>query len=422
MNRLPTALFFSPLAASLLFTASAGAQQFDKTVIARGLASPTGIAVDPSGAVYVTEVPTPGMGGGANRVARLMPDGSLVTVSMGEPEPVNVTADGSGNLYWTCRTAGVIRRRDRSGSVRTWRTALHAPTGVSAPVGSARVYYTQVPTPGVPGSRGGMNSVDYVLTMTGQAVNLSGGEPEPVDVVADALDNVYWTCRTAGVILRYDARSSTVSKLLTGLHRPTGIALDAIGNLYFTEVPSPGIGGADNKVWKFDLARSSLTLVSIGEPEPVDIAVTADGQRVYWTCRSAGVVIMAMPGAEQPMVDGASTVAPGRSAVFALHATGAGGAMYFAASSLGLGPIDVAGRNLSLDPDPLFFATLGGTTPIATGYMGRLDPNGTAAALLAIPAIHELSGLQIHTAFGVFDPTAPMGIGALSDTHVARIE
>ena len=75
-----------------------------------------------------------------------------------------------------------------------------------------------------------------------------------------------------------------------------GIAIDREDrNLYFTEVPTPGVGGMNggqNKVWRYDLKTGVKTLVNSGDPEPTDVAVSRNGT-IYWTCTSAGVIVEA---------------------------------------------------------------------------------------------------------------------------------
>jgi hypothetical protein len=124
---------------------------------------------------------------------------------------------------------------------------------------------------------------------------LSQGEPEPADIAASGDGVLYWTCKTAGVILTRD-EAGVISLLLSGLDNPVGIALDDQRDLlYWTEVPTPGMSGANggrNKVWEYNLRTGLKTLVNSGDPEPTDIAVAANG-RIYWTCTSAGVIVEA---------------------------------------------------------------------------------------------------------------------------------
>jgi streptogramin lyase len=151
-----------------------------------------------------------------------------------------------------------------------------------------------VPTPGVPGSQGGRNGV-FALAK-GEIQTLSLGEPEPNDVVRTLDGTVYWTCTSAGVILQRSPQG-TVSLLLGGLDHPLGITADRAGNLYFTEVPTPGIPGSmggRNKVWRYNVHTGRKTLVDEGDPEPRDVAATVKGT-LYWTCSSAGVIVRATP-------------------------------------------------------------------------------------------------------------------------------
>jgi sugar lactone lactonase YvrE len=86
--------------------------------------------------------------------------------------------------------------------------------------------------------------------------------------------------------------------LLSGLNKPTGITIDHKGhNLYFTEVPTPGESGASggsNKVLKYNLRTGQVSLVHFGDPQPNAVAVAHDGT-LYWTCTSAGVILVARP-------------------------------------------------------------------------------------------------------------------------------
>jgi hypothetical protein len=278
--------------------AAAAFGQYSFRVVASGLNSPTGIEVRGATTIYFTEVPTPGVPGtqgGMNSVKILnLGSGRSATISMGEPEPVNISVDGAGRPYWTCRTAGVILTLNQRGERELFLGGLDMPTGID--VGSdGYVYFTQIPTPGVPGTQGGLNETnrsDGATTMT-----LTMGEPEPYDIAVGRDGTAYWTCKSAGVILKRTA-GGTVSLVLGGLNEPTGISLDEVrGDLWFTEVPTPGVPGTQggmNTVNKITLSTGTRSVVHHGDPEPTDIAVAANG-RVYWTCTSAGVIVEASP-------------------------------------------------------------------------------------------------------------------------------
>ncbi len=77
------------------------------------------------------------------------------------------------------------------------------------------------------------------------------------------------------------AQEYKIKVIASGLARPTGIAVDD-DDVYFTEVPSPGVGGSTNAVKVLDLEKKIRTL-HMGEPEPLNIAIGSDGT-IYWVC------------------------------------------------------------------------------------------------------------------------------------------
>ncbi len=285
----------------------AGAQQTQQTppapqyrfsVVARGLQKPTGIAIRGSDELYFTELPTPGIAGpagGRNRVSRLdLESGEIENITTGEPEPTNLAIASDGDVYWTCKSAGVILRLMEDSGVSLFASNLNKPSGISI-FRRNTVLFTEVPTPGVPGSQGGTNNVSVLISGLGKFV-ISAGEPEPVDVVVSRRGDVYWTCKSAGVILERSIDTGAVTPLLTGLASPTGIALDHKGEtLVWTEVPTPGVAGTEggrNRVRALNLRTGAVRSINEGDPEPTDVAVARNGN-IYWTCTSAGVIVEA---------------------------------------------------------------------------------------------------------------------------------
>lgn len=275
-----------------LLTQTVTADEFKTRVIASGLQRPTGIVAG-GDELYFTEIPNPATPNAGNGVKRLdLCDWSIATVNTGEPEPVNIAMDRHGQIFWTCKSAGVILTRDEDGQTMPVVGGLSKPSGIAVDRWG-RIFFTQIPTPAVPGTMGGSNNVS-VLTRDGVSI-VNMGEPEPSDIAVSRKGDLYWTCKTAGVILERDARGE-VSVLLNDLNKPVGIALNRQGDrLYWTEVPTPGVSGANggqNNVWELNLRTMKKTLVAAGDPEPTDITVDRDG-RLYWTCTSAGVIVEA---------------------------------------------------------------------------------------------------------------------------------
>lgn len=169
---------------------------------------------------------------------------------------------------------------------------LHRPTGIAVRGGS-KVYFTEIPTPGV---GGGQNAIKELSLGTGAIRTIHQGEPEPVNIAVDEAGVLYWVCKSAGVILEQspDAPASSAVPLLTGLTKPSGIAIDEEGHVYFTQIPTPGVGGANggkNSVSVVSVRNhTKVTVLSQGEPEPTDIAASEDGE-LYWTCKTAGVIL-----------------------------------------------------------------------------------------------------------------------------------
>jgi hypothetical protein len=298
-------LLLATAGASLLFHSAviAGPDQdrparpeFKTRVVAQGLHAPRGIVAGLGDDVYFTEVPTPGVPGpqgGTNAVKLLeVRKGTVTTLHMGEPEPLNITMDGDGTLYWTCRSAGVILQRTDDGTISPLLTGLDKPAGIAADL-FGNVFWTEVPTPGVGGDAGGMNSVN-VDHGDLQRV-LHAGDPEPTDIAVAFGGTTYWTCTKAGVIVCRD-RLGQAQVILRDLHQPMGIALDRFRDrLYWTEVPTPGVSGANggsNEVWELNLRTGRKSLVHAGDPYPADVTVALDGT-IYWTCTSAGVIVEA---------------------------------------------------------------------------------------------------------------------------------
>ena len=270
-------------------TGLADPPRYQFSVVASGLERPVGITVDGSETVYFTVIPTPGVAGGANGVAKLdLETGQITMLHVGEPEPTHIAIDRQGDLYWTCKSAGVILNQTEEGTTSTFLDGLEQPSGISVSR-HGNVYFTEIPNPGVPNAGNRVSVSDGNMKMI-----LHQGEPEPTDIVVSRNGALYWTCKSAGVILQ--RVNGETSVLLDGLDSPVGIALDHKGTtLYFTEVPTPGVPGSMgglNRVNALDLATKTVRVIHAGDPEPTDVTVARNGN-VYWTCTSAGVIVEA---------------------------------------------------------------------------------------------------------------------------------
>ena len=177
---------------------------------------------------------------------------------------------------------------------------LHRPMGIAIR-GSGTIFFTEVPTPGINGPHGGSNAVNRLDLDTGLITTLHMGEPEPVNIALGSAGTIYWTCKSAGVILE-QADDGTTSVFLHGLLKPSGIAVDRDENVYFTQIPTPGVNAANGGSNTVSVSDGvSTAVLHMGEPEPTDIVVAGNGD-LYWTCKSAGVIL------EQSAADGVTRV------------------------------------------------------------------------------------------------------------------
>ena len=170
---------------------------------------------------------------------------------------------------------------------------LQRPTGITV-FGSRHnrnLAFTQLPTPGIPGSMGGKNTVDVLNLRSGRSTQLAFGEPEPTNIAYEDRGLLYWTCKSAGVIVKFNLRNGNLEPVLTGLEKPSGIAIGGVGEIYFTQLPTPGINGANGGRNSVDVfIQDRMFNLTKGEPEPTDIAANECGD-TYWTCKSAGVIL-----------------------------------------------------------------------------------------------------------------------------------
>ncbi len=188
--------------------------------------------------------------------------------------PAGVAADAAGNLYIADRDNNRIRKVATNGVITT--VAGAGPAGNSGDGGPAIAALLNAPESVSVDPSGNLYIADTgnarvrVVTTSGLilAVNAQG-LIEPVYAVADGHGNVFIADAGAGSIVEYSQGGATMT-LANGLDSPRGLALDANGNVYFTESSGAHVGR---------LAPDG-TLALIGEGSwniPRGVAVGASG-------------------------------------------------------------------------------------------------------------------------------------------------
>ncbi|MBN2489879.1 MAG: hypothetical protein JXQ29_03405 [Planctomycetes bacterium] len=115
-----------------------------------------------------------------------------------------------------------------------------------------------------------------------------------------------------------------------------------------------------------------------------------------------------------PRVEASDTVAVGKTLAIAWTATASPGRVYQAGASLAEGMGFVLGsRYLPIRLDQLFWLSLANPV-LFSKFSGVLDPGGTAAGGVTIPAVPMLAGIDFYLAFVTVWPAAPSGIEAFS--------
>ncbi len=184
---------------------------------------PEGVATDGSGNVYVTDLAALGNSAGGNVILKISPSGVATTVAGGVQgfvngtgtaasfaSPLGIVVDASGNVYVADDNNNAIREITPASVVTT--LAGNGVAGESNGTGTAASF----------------NGPQYL------AIDASGNL-----YVADTGNNLIRKITSAGVVTTVAGNGQAGATNGTGtaasFNRPTGIAIDASGNLYVTD-------------------------------------------------------------------------------------------------------------------------------------------------------------------------------------------
>ncbi|ORX21501.1 hypothetical protein AWC32_01060 [Mycobacterium xenopi] len=242
-----------------------------------GLARPTGVAVDPSGAVYVTD-------SGNNRVVKLRAnsDNQTVLSFTGLDDPAGVAVDNVGNVYVTDAHSNRVlwAHPPRSAPTPPWQATsrtewvgpfggLQTPRGVAMNAGQDFQDFYVVDS--------GNNRVLHWKTgMTAPEVLAFTGLSQPDGIALDGNSNVWVTDTGNNRVLQLPSHSNTTQTALsfTGLNHPHGVAVGPDG-VYVAD-------SGNNRVLKLRTdPASKVTTLSVtpltGLDSPRGVAVDAQG-------------------------------------------------------------------------------------------------------------------------------------------------
>jgi N-acetylneuraminic acid mutarotase len=239
---------------------------YTQSVVGGGFTAPTGVAVDGSGNVYIVDAYN-------NQVLKETPSGGNYTASVVAPNgtsllaPNGVAVDGNGNVYIADSQNDRVLKETLLGggySESVIGTGLSDPLGVAVD-GNSNVYIADTIN-----NRVLMETLsEGIYTQSVIASNLN----MPFGVTVDGTGNVYIADYANNRVLKETSSAAGYSEsTISGLSRPVGTAVDGSGNVFVAEE-------YHNDVWKLDFADApslsfaSTTFGSTSSDSPQTITV-----------------------------------------------------------------------------------------------------------------------------------------------------
>jgi len=218
----------------------------DGTGTAASFKNPNGLTVDASGNIYVAD-------NGNNKIRTISPTG-LVTTLATASNPAGIVIDGTGNLFFTDFNGGAVDKLTPGGVLTTLATGFNQPYGMAIDA-TGNLYVAdqlnseikKVTPAGVVSVVAGTVLSSFPATpVNGPAASATFHFPAGVAVdasgnlyVADTNDNMIRKITSNGTVSTLAGSGSAGSADGTGaaasFSGPTGITVDATGNIYVAD-------------------------------------------------------------------------------------------------------------------------------------------------------------------------------------------
>ena len=198
-----------------------------------GFTTPSGVAVDGSGNVFVTD------GNPEEIPVGCLSAACVITVASGFDSPLGVVVDGSENLFVTDTYHNVVKELLAPGymTISTLGSGFSYPSGIALDE-SGNVFVVDSAN----------LAVKEILKAGGYTiVNTLGHFSGPAGVAVDASENVYVANQSGGEIYEILAAGGT-RMLASGLNGPTGVAVDGSGNVFVANVGNGTSGGGADEI------------------------------------------------------------------------------------------------------------------------------------------------------------------------------
>ncbi len=236
-------------------TYSAGT--YTQSTIGTGLSAPQGVAVDASGNVYIADT------GNFRVLKETFSSGSYtqstVVTGVSTNGFVAVAADASGNVYIADYIANQVLKETFSAGSYTQSTVgagLSAPRGVAVDA-SGNVYIAN-------STNGNVLKVpasDPACSTAGDCTTISSGLVSPTSAAVDSSGNVYIIDDTSNGVVKetFSSGSYAQSTIVSGLSSAQGVAVDSRGNVYSADT-------TNGRVLEKQIAGVNLGASAVGTP------------------------------------------------------------------------------------------------------------------------------------------------------------
>ncbi len=246
---------------------------------------PFGVAAAPDGTVYVADA------GGAQSIRRISSDGAVSTIATGFSTPSGLAIDAGGTLYVAETGADAIRRVAHDGTVTTVAAGLNGPVGVAVDRAGRLIVADTY-------------SDRVRIIDPGGAMHDAATEPfdTPCGVAVDDAGTIYVAETGAGLVraISPSGEVSTIEPLPSdGLFRPIGIAVGHDGVVYVTDERGriieirPGVSARTLVGGSSGFAEGAATGARLRGP--AGLAVAGEGRLVVAEPRNALVRLVAAP-------------------------------------------------------------------------------------------------------------------------------
>jgi len=236
------------------------------SVLASGLSTPLGVAVDATGNVYLADA-------GTRNISKIpTAGGAPIVEGSGFTVPYGVAVDILGNIYMTDNSANNVKKIPYNGGPPIIIGAgFNGPNGVAVDA-SGNVYIGDA----------GSGTVKKIPAAGGAVITIASGFNYPAGVAVDSTGNVYVADQLNSAIKMIPAGGGAPVTLGSGFHQPTGVAVDAAGNVFVADQ-------LNNAIKEIPAGGGAVISIGSGFNQPYGVCVDGAGN-VYVGDAGTGTV------------------------------------------------------------------------------------------------------------------------------------